>query len=97
MYPYIFFALTKDQMMSYPKRSWSPNYSEKLYRHEWIHVEQVRRMGWFKFYATYLFRMIGKNRFTHPYEKEAYGRQKDPWTDEIRQAWKEDFDDEVNW
>lgn len=54
-------------------------------------------MGWFKFYATYLFRMIGKNRFTHPYEKEAYGRQKDPWTDEIRQAWKEDFDDEVNW
>lgn len=60
--------------------------SKSLVRHELIHVEQVRRVGWFKFYLSYLmfywaWRMAGTDHNTAylkiPWENEAYNRQND--------------------
>lgn len=40
LYPFVLFAWD------------SP--SESLWRHEMVHVEQVRRIGWLRFYVSYL-------------------------------------------
>jgi len=86
LYPYMLFRA--------PQEDFDRIYNnEKLYKHEWIHVEQVRRMGWFKFYFLYLvdsiilLRGYKKNR----YEIEAYDRQSEPFTDEEQKAYNEDF------
>lgn len=42
LYPFILVATTKEQ--THPV----------LLRHEWVHVQQVRRVGWIWFYLTYL-------------------------------------------
>ena len=45
LYPFIF----------YNTKSYSfHNSYEKLRRHEWVHVDQVRESGWIKFYYTWL-------------------------------------------
>ena len=43
LYPFIFFAYTKEQAIRY-----------NVVNHEWIHVTQIRKLGWFKFYIDYL-------------------------------------------
>ena len=56
------------------------------FKHECIHLEQVRRMSWLGFYFMYLlwlillsfrylFGALGSAYDNHPYEKEAYARQ----------------------
>jgi hypothetical protein len=49
--------------------------------HELVHVHQVRKLGWFKFYASYLWHFIkvfvkggsyNEAYYTNPYEVEAY-------------------------
>ncbi len=78
LYPYIFF---KD----------SPNElgSSILVRHEMEHVRQVRKLGWFKFYSSYLVDIViglfkygnyGEAYEANKYEVEAYGRQTTPLT-----------------
>lgn len=56
---------------------------ETLRRHEWVHVEQVRRDGWFRFYGRYLWDMIRRKPYIRrKYEVEAYAKQNDgqqPW------------------
>ena len=76
LYPFIFYAGVP---------------GETLRRHEWEHVLQVRRLGWFKFYWLYLkeylsLRLKGLSHSTAyiniSFEEEAFYRQNDgdkPW------------------
>lgn len=62
LYPFIFYNTN------------TINYKENfktLQKHEMVHVEQVKKIGFFKFYFTYLF---GKK---DEYEKEAYRKEHD--------------------
>ena len=61
-----------------------------ILKHEMIHVEQVERDGWFRFYLTYLFDFAMnliryKNwsdaYFNIPYEVEAYDREHEDLTE----------------
>ena len=70
IYPFIFYY------MKFP--------SKELMQHEMIHIDQVRKLGWFKFYFKYLLEYITlyrqyKNQsiayFNISYEKEAYSKQ----------------------
>lgn len=45
-----------------------------LRRHEWIHIDQVRRYGWWHFYLHYIF----DRRFMENMEKQAYNFQEKP-------------------
>jgi hypothetical protein len=59
LYPFIFFRYSSLYYLMY-----DPN----VLKHEMIHVEQIRRVGFFKFYLTYPFRH-------RRYEGEAYERE----------------------
>ncbi len=69
-YPYILFSVDRATAEKY-----------KIIEHEMIHVRQVRKLGWFKFYVSYIF-IYFKNWFkygntglayrNHPYEMEAF-------------------------
>ncbi|RZA27179.1 MAG: hypothetical protein EOP10_01105 [Proteobacteria bacterium] len=61
-------------------------YSERLLRHEWIHQEQMDRVGVVRFYLIYLkdylynlcrYRNHDKAYFAIPFEQEAYAREND--------------------
>lgn len=71
LYPFIFYS------MKYP--------TKQLMNHEMVHVDQVRKLGWWKFYTSYLeeyfeLRSSGLSKdeayMAISYEKEAYERQK---------------------
>ena len=65
LYPFIF----------YNTNSWSYNKNfESLRRHEWVHVDQVRRYGWFTFYSRY----VTLSSFREQVESEAYSKQSIP-------------------
>jgi hypothetical protein len=60
--------------------------TEDVVVHEMVHVAQVERLGWFKFYTSYLWeyfklRAIGVPKITAymqiPYEIEAYDKQRE--------------------
>ncbi len=40
-------------------------------RHELVHVIQIERIGWLKFYALYLWYSIRKGYWHNPFEEEA--------------------------
>ena len=72
LYPYIFFRASENEV------------SASTLRHEMIHVRQVRRLGWVKFYSSYLFHYgVGLFKYLDndkayraiPYEVEAYRDQ----------------------
>ena len=50
LYPFVLFSRKKEHV------------SDKLFRHELEHVYQVRKMGWWRFYLTYLYEMA---RYDH--------------------------------
>jgi hypothetical protein len=84
LYPFILFsrkqfALSKE------------DYIRDLFKHEYIHIEQVRRLGWFKFYFLYLVDSAKNGYDENKYEIEAYARQTEPFTDEEQIAYDEDF------
>jgi hypothetical protein len=71
IFPFIFYAESK------------PSYETQA--HEMIHIEQVRKIGWIRFYLSYLlfyiaFRLMtfdhkdshDKSYYSIPYEAEAY-------------------------
>lgn len=71
LYPFIFYAEKEPEQV--------------IINHEFIHVEQIRRLGWFKFYFLYL-KEYFTNRYIHKmgkfsayklisFEVEAYKRQ----------------------
>lgn len=70
--PFILYARTREEI------------SESLLKHEYIHVEQVRKLGWFRFYFLYLwyyfknlikFRNHDEAYYQIPFEKEAYEKE----------------------
>lgn len=76
LYPWIFFA--RDEAFSI---------TQHVVQHEMVHVEQVRRMGWFTFYWRYVTDYVKLRArglahweaYAHlSHEMEAYDRQKEP-------------------
>lgn len=75
LYPFIF-------MMSNEQTS----RANHILNHEWIHILQIRKIGFFKFYGTYLVQYV-RNLLTYwsfdkaymaiTYEQEAYAGQND--------------------
>tara|TARA_R110000868_G_scaffold15596_3_gene70926 strand:- start:2675 stop:2926 length:252 start_codon:yes stop_codon:yes gene_type:complete len=43
-------------------------------KHELIHVEQVRRLGWLRFYTSYLYESYKNGYYNNKYEVEARER-----------------------
>lgn len=40
-------------------------------RHELVHINQIQKIGWLKFYITYLWYSVKLGYRNNPYEKEA--------------------------
>ena len=84
LYPFILFARSQSALSR-------EDYTRDLFKHEYIHVEQVRKMGWLKFYFLYLVESAKNGYRQNKYEVEAYDRQSEPFTDEEQKAYNEDF------
>ena len=54
-----------------------PSAPETTVKHEMIHVEQYRRLGWFGFYPVYFYHHFTKGYRNNPMEIEAFKRQND--------------------
>lgn len=77
------FGITLYPFIFYNRKYWYIR--EDMRRHEWVHVEQVRKEGWFKFYLNYLKQNFIVGYKNNPYELEAYAKQNDgkkPWETE---------------
>lgn len=85
LYPFILYKRDKQFLKD------RPGYLKELFKHEYIHIEQVRRMGWFKFYFLYLVESAKNGYEKNKYEIEAHDRQSEPFTDEEQKAFNEDF------
>ena len=85
LYPFILFKRTVPGIKAYR------THPEQLFKHEYIHIEQVRKIGWFKFYFLYLVESAKNGYRNNKYEVEAYGRQAEPFTAEEEKAFNEDF------
>jgi hypothetical protein len=59
IYPFIFFKRKREEI------------TDRLFRHEMEHIYQVERLGWFKFYLTYLWQNIRVGYKRNKYELEA--------------------------
>ncbi len=68
LYPFMFLRQAKEDV------------SDRLFRHEMEHVYQVRRDGWFTFYAKYLWHLYKFGYMDHPYEIEAREKENEPLT-----------------
>ncbi len=73
LYPFLFFALSKESALS-----------SKTLAHEMVHVRQVRKLGWLRFYWKYVveyfkWRLKGMDADlayrTTSFEREAYDAQ----------------------
>lgn len=60
LYPFIFFADNKDTAIA-----------QHIVSHEYIHVLQIRAIGWWKFYATYFWQYV-RARFSGKNHNDAY-------------------------
>ena len=85
LYPFILFSRSVPGIKTYRQ------HPEHLFKHEYIHIEQVRNMGWFKFYFLYLVESAKNGYRDNKYEVEAYTRQTEPLNDEEQKAFDEDF------
>jgi len=85
IYPFILF---ETQRFRYEK---NPPYTRRLFRHEWQHVIQVRREGWFRFYASYLWQQITKGYDDNKWEVEARMYEDEPMPDECEQLFYAHF------
>ena len=72
IYPFIFFKRKREEV------------TDRLFRHELEHIYQVRRLGWFRFYATYLWESFRKGYKMNKYELEANAVENTPLTAEER-------------
>ena len=80
---YDFRFVFKDAMVIYPYMLFKHNrkrVTEQLFRHELEHVYQVQRMGWLRFYVSYLWLLMRHGYDSHPYELEAYAIEHEPLT-----------------
>ena len=65
LYPFILYKRSKADLQT------TPDYLKAVFKHEYIHIEQVRRMGWFKFYFLYLIESAKNGYRDNKYEVEA--------------------------
>lgn len=83
LYPWVLFKMTKQEALE-----------RRVIQHECVHVRQVRALGWFTFYLTYIGKWIaglfkaGSAYMGISYEKDAYAQQ---WTLELTQSEQEEF------
>ena len=74
IYPPLFKIVKAQAITLYPFIFYKSKQAKLDYQaHEFIHVEQIRRLGWFKFYASYLNESRKKGYWNNKYEKEARG------------------------
>ena len=85
LYPFILFSRTVPSMKTNLRNP------EQLFKHEYIHIEQVRKLGWFKFYFLYLVESAKNGYRKNKYEVEAYDRQTEQLNEEEQKAFNEDF------
>ena len=78
LYPFLLFKYPKDKV------------TREMFKHEWLHVEQVREMGWFKFHWKY-FKELWEHGYhgPHPLEVEAYERMYEPLTEEEERVFRQ--------
>lgn len=67
LYPYIFISVRSTDTRA-----------PTILSHEMVHIDQVKRYGFFKFYMLYLVYYIRYGYKEHPFEKEAYEKQINP-------------------
>lgn len=77
LYPYILFRDEKELV------------SDRLFKHELCHIYQVQRIGWIKYYVTWLYYNIRYGYSGNPFEEEARLYDNDPLTEQERK-WKEE-------
>lgn len=85
LYPFILFSRSVQGIKTYRLNP------EQLFKHEYIHIEQVRKLGWFKFYFLYLVESAKNGYRQNKYEVEAYDRQTEPLNEEEQKAFNKDF------
>lgn len=76
LFPFVFFRASQEDV------------TDRLFRHEMEHIYQVLRMGWWRFYITYLLHLRRYGYAKHPYEIQAREREHDPLTTTER-YWKD--------
>ena len=86
LYPFILYSQS-----TYHLKRREDNYLKNLFKHEYVHIGQVRRMGWFKFYFLYIIENAKTGYKGNKYELEAWMRQEEPYTEEEQKAFDEDF------
>ena len=79
LYPFIFFWHQRGEYL---------RFRPEILKHELVHVDQIQRMGVFRFYIAYISQVIrlwfeGKDTWSdHTMEKEALIKQWEPLTDD---------------
>lgn len=73
LYPFVFVRYSLAKTLKWFTWSWL----KKLIRHETIHFYQVQRVGWLKFYITYLIYQYKYGYNKNPYEQQAHMMEKD--------------------
>jgi hypothetical protein len=68
IYPLIFFKRTREEV------------SDTLFRHELQHIYQVQKLGWIRFYVSYLWQNIRVGYKKNKYELEANAVENQPLT-----------------
>ena len=84
LYPFILFSSTIANL----KKQKNPAH---LFKHEYIHIEQIRKLGWLKFYFLYLVENAKNGYKENKYEVEAYARQSELLNEEEQKAFDKDF------
>lgn len=86
LYPFILFARTTIAL-----RGGKFPTAMQLLKHEYIHIEQVRRLGWLKFYFLYVIEHAKNGYKQNKYEIEAHDRQTELLNEEEQKAFDKDF------
>ena len=73
LYPYILFRDEREDV-----EDW-------LFKHEFYHIIQIRREGWFKFHMKYLYYLVRYGYENNPYEVAAHEIQNNKLTAEERE------------
>ena len=69
IYPFIIFKRKREEI------------SDTIFRHEMEHIYQVRELGWFRFYLTYLWQNLTVGYKKNKYELAAKVVENTPLTD----------------
>lgn len=96
-YPWIVFRYSREEMKALPPFRYRGSDGRLhripgariLFRHEWYHVEQVRRMGWLTFYAKWVWYSITLQ--DNKLEQEADANERTPMPAECALAFIEDL------